>query len=1444
MPAKFVAWCLLCLTVLADAKLSAHASSLRISPASYSRSSGEVEADYGMSHLFIDEVALQSVPVTVFFDPQAGGVAEADVFTNLNRRDFASVIVGSESVEEGISPPSGNTIATGDARHYFHAVRMQQVPGGYQATLVASKTGAYRLTARYRLANDPAGVWHWYNDEASAPGLFKRDFAVVVSPATARDVQLYEANPLTIAASGTAPEQRGTFAAMSGAAPATGAHFSLDYLQQLGVNTLWLQPIHPRGIAGRLTDPATGQAFALGSPYAVKNYFAVMPLMASGFHPGASIAGNDTAAGRAQAMTEFQAFAGKAASKGIGLFLDVPFNHAARDVELAPAGVGYWANATTPDTTGVSTVEARVFSRAGEYDMRASSADNVADAPDRFDFGKWTDVADLYFGRYAALVPNQAGAGSYQNEGDWFDYSVGSDDARGDGAGHFDHVTQSLWRYFGDYLQFWLDRTAYPGNAQHAALNVAGGITGLRADFAQGLPPQAWEYIVNRTRARRWDFVFMAESLDGGHVGYRSARHFDILNDSLVSDLHNATTAADLQRMFAARSFYGDALILLNTTSQDEDSYRDPYQGALRFAVNSAMYGATLIFPGQELGLAGTIVPPSGASDPSAGAPFGYDRYETDPNFHKPIPQFLTYNSMMPLWRRLDRDGGDAHHLLAFYTAVSRARAQSAALRSKWSAPLGLRGGGTADNIFAVGKTAQPGGDAASTDVVFAFVNLDLTSASTTPPQRNFNVDVPFGGANMFGIRRDHRYQVRNIAATDASARKRCLWPGAVTGGELLARGLYVSLNRLPNSESGWATSPYEAQYLKLIDLTASPEACGTNTRGADGGTPHGASNAGAPPQPVLKQAVLTRSYDNGRTGANTAERVLSPKAIRARGLTRAFSLVLAGDDPRIEAQPLYVPDVTMPDGKSHDVIYAFSMSNHVWAFDAGSGAALWAHPVSLGTPFLPAPGDAVDVYGINRSFGILSTPVIDRDAGLIYAVNWVVDGHGDRQLHLNALRLSDGAPPPGKTQPLPVQASVVNAAGRTVSLSQVQKQRAALLLVPLSGARDPHRHKMLYVATTGDDEPPSQPDATLGHHGWVVAFDVDDWRRAGAWTPTPSSFGGGIWQGAQGLSADQAGDVYALTSNGGYLVRADGSTIDFNGRTDHAESFVRLTLHTNAHGTSLDLADWFTPFRDTDRRDWTIPDVMPFRRGYDYADQDLGSSGPVLPPGTNLVLGAGKDGVLYAVRRNDMGRTVGDLSKLAAPPVFLTYDPDTANPAYAGATPSGNLDFKPQPGFKTHHLHGSPVYWQSASHGGMLFAWGENAQLRAFAMTQDGRTTLLAHSIAVASAELAHDAGSIGGMPGGMLTLSANGRDAGIVWGTAPLDGDANTDPVAGVIRAYDATDFAPSSGGGAATLRLLWEQAGFSYSKFCPPVVADGQLLVATYDGRIDVYRLGPTR
>jgi len=229
---------------------------------------------------------------------------------------------------------------------------------------------------------------------------------------------------------------------------------------------------------------------------------------------------------------------------------------------------------------------------------------------------------------------------------------------------------------------------------------------------------------------------------------------------------------------------------------------------------------------------------------------------------------------------------------------------------------------------------------------------------------------------------------------------------------------------------------------------------------------------------------VLTRSYNNSRCGANISESVLTPDEVLTKGMTKQLSLKLAGDDPRIEAQPLYVPGLVMNDGKKHDTLYVFSMSNRIWAFDLNTGAAIWMAPVSLGPPFLPDPKDPVDSKGINKSFGILSTPVIDRDAEVMYVVYWLSDEatHKSRTLQVAALRLKDGQAVVGKPA-LPIQASFTNASGKKVSLNQVQKQRAALLLTPLEKPT-PLAHRMLYVAFTGQETPPVDGDPNHANHG------------------------------------------------------------------------------------------------------------------------------------------------------------------------------------------------------------------------------------------------------------------------------------------------------------------------------------------------------------------------
>ena len=151
-------------------------------------------------------------------------------------------------------------------------------------------------------------------------------------------------------------------------------------------------------------------------------------------------------------------------------------------------------------------------------------------APD----GNVGEAINSAFGSYDALVcRNPQDNSSYLNEGDRFDYAnpnwTAADFVQG---GVSQNVTRNVWKYFTEYALHWLDKTGYPEGTPHTAANRNKGIDGLRCDFGQGLPPQAWEYIINTTRTRKWNFVMMSESLDGGAVTYRSNRHFDIMNET------------------------------------------------------------------------------------------------------------------------------------------------------------------------------------------------------------------------------------------------------------------------------------------------------------------------------------------------------------------------------------------------------------------------------------------------------------------------------------------------------------------------------------------------------------------------------------------------------------------------------------------------------------------------------------------------------------------------------------------------------------------------------------------------------------------------------------------------------------------------------------------------------------------------------------------------
>jgi predicted RNA-binding protein with TRAM domain len=849
---------ILCLAVtLVSFPLGSQAQILRISAESETRQSGsEVEADYTTTHVFVDEVAGDSIPITIFFDPQTLGVESAEVFTNLNRRDRADDDANSDGIQDGILGPDGNTIVAGDDSHYYKAFTMNVGADGYYLTLYANKTGAYRLTARYRLNGDTPGTYRWYGN---------RDHAIVVSPTTARDIRLYEINTLNIEASGTQFSQRSTFEDLSdrpGAihtTPGRANNWNLDYASSLGINWLWFQPYHPYGWEGRhessanINSRAPGSnsttwlwnggstyedvnyPFALGSPYAVKNFWEIDPRLSATFAGDPTdIAQVSAQSARDAAMVSFQNFVTDADAAGINIMPDAAFNHTAWDVELGDAGIATdnsnpnvsWMAAQGASgwskTDLIHDRELRVFSRNGDYRLRASYYNsffdnNIAPAPDRTDFGKWLDVCDIFFGRYAALVGAQDGSEqeNYKNEGDWIDTTEA--DWNGSTGGSFDAFTRATWYYFAQYAPYWLGKTRPAGQNRNSTSSDgdastryawdARGIDGLRCDFGQGLPPQAWEYIINVARSYKWSFVFMAETLDGGAPPYRSNRHFDILNENILFAAKGAGNKYDFVNMFESRrNSFGQGLVLLNTVSHDEDNYGNPWDAAARFAIFSSVDGAPMIFPGQELGIS-TF--------------FGYDLMEK--NFGKYIPHFKTYNSMMPLWN--DTDFGN-DQLYNVYAAINAARAFSPALRSsnRWF----IDGNGFNNQLYGVAKYTNPNAALATQDVVFAFANLDrLNDQSDT-------YVIPSALADLIGLQDGRTYNVKNIAAylNDSigmtGRRDQWLWGSGISGSDLKSGGFFVGLNKVPTlttsanpTDPAWNQKPYEAQYLKVYDITA-----------------------------------------------------------------------------------------------------------------------------------------------------------------------------------------------------------------------------------------------------------------------------------------------------------------------------------------------------------------------------------------------------------------------------------------------------------------------------------------------------------------------------------------------------------------------------------------------------------------------------------------------
>ena len=528
---------------------------------------------------------------------------------------------------------------------------------------------------------------------------------------------------------------------------------------------------------------------------------------------------------------------------------------------------------------------------------------------------------------------------------------------------------------------------------------------------------------------------------------------------------------------------------------------------------------------------------------------------------------------------------------------------------------------------------------------------------------------------------------------------------------------------------------------------------CATTLAACGGGNSHMSSSSPPPPgggipTPAQHTDVVTYKNDLARTGQNLTESVLALSNVNP---SRFGLLRILAADGSVDATPLYLSALTVQ-GASHNVVFIATESDSVYAYDSDSGALLWR--VSL----LGAGETVNDLpsYGCQQvapTIGITSTPVIDRGAGghgIVYLVAMSLSSASNTyHQRLHALDVTTGAELLGG--PVDIAASYPTLAGTTSFDPPQYVERAALLLV----------NGTLYTSWTSHcDVPP--------YSGWIIAYSGSTLAPTAVFNAAPNGGGVGpaIWMCGGGPAADAAGNVYVLTANGAFETTLDAK--GFPNQGDYGNSFLKLSLA----GGTLTVSDYFTMHNEVNESG---------------NDQDLGSGGIMLLPDLtdgggvvrHLAVGAGKDGNLYVVNRDAMGRFNSNSNEI----------------------------WQELPGALAGGIWSTPAYFNGAVYYGP-----SGGTLRAF--------TLKAAQLASASAS---STAARFAYPGTSPAVSANAASNGIVWA------HENTNPA--VLHAYDAGNLAHElyNSSQAANGR---DQFGAG-NKFITPMIADGKVFVGTQSG-----------
>jgi outer membrane protein assembly factor BamB len=531
---------------------------------------------------------------------------------------------------------------------------------------------------------------------------------------------------------------------------------------------------------------------------------------------------------------------------------------------------------------------------------------------------------------------------------------------------------------------------------------------------------------------------------------------------------------------------------------------------------------------------------------------------------------------------------------------------------------------------------------------------------------------------------------------------------------------------------------------LWLLLLAAVLAACGktgTNTSPPPGG-------GGVTPVPAQRTDVVTYKNDAARTGQNLTESVLTLTNVNPARFGKERFLATDG---KVDAQPLYLSGLTVQ-GAMHNVVFVATENDSVYAFDADSGALLWHVSVlAAGETVDDLPPSGCDQ--VTPTIGITATPVIDRSAGangVIYLVAMSkTTASSSYHQRLHALDVTTGAEL--LNSPVDISATYPVLGGTTTFDPAQYEERAALLL----------SRGVIYTSWTSHcDFPP--------YSGWIIAYSQSTLARTAVFNAAPNSGGAGpaIWMSGGGPAADSTGNVYLLTANGAFDTALDSN--GFPNQGDYGNSFLKLSTA----GGTLTVADYFTMYNAVSESS---------------ADQDLGSGGILLLPDVtdsggvvrHLAVGAGKDGNLYVVSRDSLGKF----------------------------SSSGNNIWQQLSG-----VFGAGIYATPAYFNGVLYYGPVGAALMAFTVKN-----------AQLSSAPSSTTSNTFTYPGTSPAVSANGTSDAIIWA------HENSAPAA--LHAYDAGNLgrelynsSQASGGR--------DQFGAG-NKFITPMIADGRVFVGTQGG-----------